>query len=374
MFEDQIACADLVVLNKRDLLDAAGIGQGAGRDRTARCRARCKVVTVADGKVDPAALLGLGVGTEDDIENRKTHHDDELDHDHDDFDSFVVDAAGDRRSRGARQARRRPSPRAHDVLRMKGFVAVARQADAAAGAGGRAARQPSLRPALGAADERAHAPGGDRPEGPRPRRRSTQARCADRPMHLLPTTLRQPRRHRRAGRSRPAAGRYRGAVVRRQRSRRARGGLGGGARSRCRACGSRICAICAIRCRSICGSTSVGAPRQGDRGAPARRARLVALRRRPARRRWRASAASRWRCCPARTATTRGSPQPRPCRPTSSRRCSRYFREGGRENLRALLRRLAGHAGRDARLRRAAAGAATGRLSAGPRRGRSRCA
>jgi cobalamin biosynthesis protein CobW len=42
------------------------------------------------GKVDALALLGLNVGTETDIENRKTHHDDELDHDHDDFDSFVA--------------------------------------------------------------------------------------------------------------------------------------------------------------------------------------------------------------------------------------------------------------------------------------------
>ncbi len=58
-----------------------------------------KIVTVADGKVDPAALLGLGLAIEDDIENRKTHHDDELEHDHDDFDSFVVPLAGDRRSR-----------------------------------------------------------------------------------------------------------------------------------------------------------------------------------------------------------------------------------------------------------------------------------
>ena len=36
-------------------------------------------------------LLGLGLAVEDDIENRKTHHDDELDHEHDDFDSFVID-------------------------------------------------------------------------------------------------------------------------------------------------------------------------------------------------------------------------------------------------------------------------------------------
>src|SRR6202030_537584 len=40
---------------------------------------KIKVVTVSGGKVDTALLLGLGVGTEDDIANRRTHHDDELD-------------------------------------------------------------------------------------------------------------------------------------------------------------------------------------------------------------------------------------------------------------------------------------------------------
>ena len=89
VFEDQIACADLVVLNKRDLIDAAGIerAQAAIADVLPRS---VKVITAADGKVDQALLLGLGVGTEDDIANRRTHHDDEEEHDHDDFDSFVV--------------------------------------------------------------------------------------------------------------------------------------------------------------------------------------------------------------------------------------------------------------------------------------------
>src|SRR5580698_620409 len=66
VFEDQLACADLVVLNKRDLLDAAGLASAAAAISRALPRA-VKVVAVADGKVDPAALLGLGVGTEDDI-------------------------------------------------------------------------------------------------------------------------------------------------------------------------------------------------------------------------------------------------------------------------------------------------------------------
>ena len=122
VFGDQIACADLVVLNKRDLLDDAGIERAMATVSGALPRA-VRVVAVADGKVDPAALLGLGVGTEDDVENRKTLHDDELEHDHDDFESFVVDMA--EVSDPAAVARRIASvTEAHNILRMKGFLAV----------------------------------------------------------------------------------------------------------------------------------------------------------------------------------------------------------------------------------------------------------
>ena len=122
VFGDQIACADLVVLNKRDLLDAAGIDKALAAIKGALPRA-VRIVTVAEGKVDPAALLGLGVGTEDDIENRKTLHDSEPEHDHDDFDSFVVPLAeiGDPASIAARIAGLAAS---HNVLRVKGFAAV----------------------------------------------------------------------------------------------------------------------------------------------------------------------------------------------------------------------------------------------------------
>jgi cobalamin biosynthesis protein CobW len=125
VFGDQIACADLVVLNKRDLLDAAA----AERAQAAIVRAlprTVKVVAVADGKVDPAALLGLGVGTEDDIANRHTRHDDEPDHDHDDFDSFVLDIPeiADPAVLAERVA---AAAESFDVLRVKGFAAVAKK-------------------------------------------------------------------------------------------------------------------------------------------------------------------------------------------------------------------------------------------------------
>ena len=123
LFGDQIACADLVVLNKRDLLDAAGMAKAIAAVTGALPRA-VRIVTVADGKVDPAALLGLGVGSEDDIENRKTHHDDKAEHDHDDFESFVVELSeiGDP---GLIAKRITGLAEAHNVLRVKGFAAVA---------------------------------------------------------------------------------------------------------------------------------------------------------------------------------------------------------------------------------------------------------
>jgi cobalamin biosynthesis protein CobW len=123
VFEDQIACADLVVLNKRDLIDAADLDKAVAAIARSLRRA-VKIVTVADGKVDPAALIGLGIGTEDDIENRRTRHDAEQDHDHDDFDSFVV-SLPEIADPAALAARVAALADAHAVFRVKGFVAVA---------------------------------------------------------------------------------------------------------------------------------------------------------------------------------------------------------------------------------------------------------
>ena len=122
VFDDQIACADLVVLNKRDLMDGADAEKATAAIKKALPRA-VKIVPVADGKVDPTALLGLGMATEDDIANRRTRHDAELEHDHDDFDSFVLPLPeiSDPSSLAARIA---AAAAGANVLRVKGFVAV----------------------------------------------------------------------------------------------------------------------------------------------------------------------------------------------------------------------------------------------------------
>jgi len=121
VFDDQVACADLIILSKNDLIDA----EGAARANAALDHARpgVKVVPSANGQVDASLLLGLGLAVEDDIENRKSHHDGMGDHEHDDFDSFVVEipaiASPDELAQRVSAA-----AEAENVLRVKGFVEV----------------------------------------------------------------------------------------------------------------------------------------------------------------------------------------------------------------------------------------------------------
>ena len=122
VFEDQVACADLIILSKSDLMDPAG-RERANAVVAGHISPAVKVVPTSHGKVEPSILLGLGLAVEDDIENRKTHHDGELDHEHDDFDSFVIDIPSvsnpdDLAKRVAAAAE------AENVLRVKGFVEV----------------------------------------------------------------------------------------------------------------------------------------------------------------------------------------------------------------------------------------------------------
>ncbi|POO54563.1 cobalamin biosynthesis protein CobW [Agrobacterium rosae] len=122
VFEDQIACADLIVLTKGDLLDAEGL-ERAKAHINAHLPKAAKIIVASNGVIDPAVLIGLGLAVEEDIDNRHTHHDEEEDHDHDEFDSFVVelDAVADADALAARISQTAAS---ENVLRIKGFVEV----------------------------------------------------------------------------------------------------------------------------------------------------------------------------------------------------------------------------------------------------------
>ena len=124
VFEDQIGCADMVILNKTDLLAADGAEAGAAR-MAPHLRPGARVVKAAHGRVPPDLLLGLDAGAEADLASRRSHHDD-LDepHDHDEFESFVM-APGTIDDPAAFAARLGDAAAVHGLLRAKGFLDVA---------------------------------------------------------------------------------------------------------------------------------------------------------------------------------------------------------------------------------------------------------
>jgi len=122
LFEEQIDCADMVVVNKSDLLDAAALAEVSSAV-AAQLRPAVKLVRTAHGEVDPAVLLGLDAAAEDDLDARPSHHDDGQPHDHDEFVSFSVDL-GEVGSPATLIERIAALTREHDILRTKGFAAV----------------------------------------------------------------------------------------------------------------------------------------------------------------------------------------------------------------------------------------------------------
>ncbi|MFP6758474.1 MAG: GTP-binding protein, partial [Alphaproteobacteria bacterium] len=80
-------------------------------------------VAAANGAVDAAVILGIDAAAEDDIESRPSHHDADEDHDHDDFESFHVEF-GAVAAPEALVSRLTRLAIDHDILRIKGFVAV----------------------------------------------------------------------------------------------------------------------------------------------------------------------------------------------------------------------------------------------------------
>jgi cobalamin biosynthesis protein CobW len=124
VYEDQLMAADLIVLNKVDLIDAAS-SERLRNEVAAIVPRAVKVVTTRQGRVDIAILLGIAAAAEDDLDARPSHHD-ALDgaHEHDDFESFVV-SLPEIDDAEALVARLKSVAETHDVLRMKGFAAVA---------------------------------------------------------------------------------------------------------------------------------------------------------------------------------------------------------------------------------------------------------
>jgi cobalamin biosynthesis protein CobW len=124
LFEDQLTCADMVILNKTDLLDDAELEKLSGR-LPGKLRKGTRLVRAHHGALDMAALLGVAAAAEDDMAKRLSRHEmeGEIQHDHDDFVSFTV-SLGEVFDREALLDRIAAAIREHDILRLKGFVAL----------------------------------------------------------------------------------------------------------------------------------------------------------------------------------------------------------------------------------------------------------
>jgi cobalamin biosynthesis protein CobW len=122
VYEDQLLCADLVVLNKADLLTGDTIRRVTADIRATVPRA-VKIIATHDGRLDPAILLGLTAAVEDDLAQRPSRHDTEAGHDHDDFESFVVEMPATSDPAGLVRHLAAVAEQ-FSVLRMKGFIEV----------------------------------------------------------------------------------------------------------------------------------------------------------------------------------------------------------------------------------------------------------
>ena len=89
VFGDQLACADMVIVSKSDLLDKKNLKQVLTLINRAS-RASVEAIPIVHGRLDPNVILGLGAAAEDDLETRPSCHDDEDEHEHDDFDTITV--------------------------------------------------------------------------------------------------------------------------------------------------------------------------------------------------------------------------------------------------------------------------------------------
>ena len=123
VFADQIACADLVLLTKPDLAGPGGVAKARAMIADGSTRA-LPVIDVAEGVVDPAVLLGLEVGAENDLASRPSHHDGHHDHEHDDFDTIMV-TMGEIADPSDLAARIAQLAHSQHILRVKGYAAVA---------------------------------------------------------------------------------------------------------------------------------------------------------------------------------------------------------------------------------------------------------
>lgn len=124
LFEDQLNCADLVLLTKTDLVTTATLAN-IHLWLKEKLSAGVKIISCQRGKIAPHILLGLNAALEDSINQRPSHHATELEHDHDDSINSVQINLTEQIDPSSLVDRLRNLMQQQEIYRIKGFINVA---------------------------------------------------------------------------------------------------------------------------------------------------------------------------------------------------------------------------------------------------------
>ena len=123
LFEDQLACADLVLLTKVDQVDSPSQIKVKTWLQN-ELSSGVKILTCQQGQINPDVLLGFNAAVEDDLENRPSHHDHEEEHDHDDHINSVQVSLNQTFEPNELVHQLQTLVQKQEIYRIKGFVAV----------------------------------------------------------------------------------------------------------------------------------------------------------------------------------------------------------------------------------------------------------
>ena len=123
LFEDQLACADLVLLSKVDRVDAQTQTQVQNWLKQ-QLPDSVKIVPCESGEISADVLLGFNAAVEDNLDSRPSHHDEEEDHEHDEDINSVHFVLSREFAPQALVDSLKQLVQQHEIYRVKGFVAV----------------------------------------------------------------------------------------------------------------------------------------------------------------------------------------------------------------------------------------------------------
>ncbi|MBC6476435.1 MAG: cobalamin biosynthesis protein CobW [Hormoscilla sp. GM7CHS1pb] len=123
LFEDQLACADMVLLTKVDLVDAETRSKVEAWLRS-QLPVNVKIVPCKSGEISPEVLLGFNAAVEDNLDSRPSHHETEEEHDHDDEINSVNVVCDRPFNPKALMSKLRQLVGQQEIYRIKGFVDV----------------------------------------------------------------------------------------------------------------------------------------------------------------------------------------------------------------------------------------------------------